>query len=158
MQHISVFDCCFFAAIIISLIVGFMRGFVRQLLGLVGILAGIYCAYRISEDLTEWWHGHFDVDIKTMKIVVFLIILALVYLLVLWLAVLLGRLLKMAMLGWVNRLFGMLFGAIKTVIIFCALAYSIHYLKLAGVEIKDIEKSVTFDCLITVVDSIFNRF
>jgi membrane protein required for colicin V production len=108
--------------------------------------------------LTEWWHGHFNVDAEVMKIVVFIILASIIYALVIWLAILLGKLLKMAMLSWANRLFGMLFGAIKVVIIFSALAYAIHYLKQTGVEIKDIDKSIVYDYLLATANSIFFFF
>jgi membrane protein required for colicin V production len=158
LENLSVFDLIFLSAIVISVISGFVKGFVRQLLGLAGIFIGTYCAYKLSVGLTEWWHGHFNVDAEVMKIVVFVIISSIIYALVLWLAVLLGKMLKMAMLGWLNRLFGMIFGAVKIIIIFSALAYAIHFLKQTGVEIKDINKSVTYNYLIQIANSIFFFF
>lgn len=158
LDQFSIFDVAFSVTVIISVISGFIKGFVRQLLGLAGIFAGTYCAYKLSLELTEWWHGHFKVDPEVMRIVVFIILATVIYLLVLWLAILLGKLLKMAMLSWINRLFGMIFGAVKIVIIFSALAYVIYYLKLTGMEIKDINNSVTYDYLIAIADSIFFFF
>jgi membrane protein required for colicin V production len=153
--NFSIFDLTFFTAIIIAVISGFIKGFVRQLLGLLGIFAGTYCAYVLSLRLSEWWHSHFNVDAKVTQIVIFIIVASVIYILVIWLAILLGKLLKMAMLSWVNRLFGMLFGAIKVIIIFCALAYAIYYLKQTGVEIKDIDKSLAYDYLVAIADIIF---
>jgi membrane protein required for colicin V production len=153
----SIFDLIFLIAVIISVISGFIKGFVRQLLGLAGIFAGTYCAYKLSWKLTEWWNGHFDVDIEATKVVMFIILASIIYLLVLWFAVLLDRLLKMAMLGWINRLLGMIFGALKIVIIFSALAYAIHYMKLAGMNIN-INNSITYDFLVAIADSIFFFF
>jgi membrane protein required for colicin V production len=145
-------------AIIAAIISGLARGFVKQLLGVGGIFAGTYCAYKLSVELSKWWRGHFDVNLETAKLVIFIILAAIIYLLVLWLAGLLDRLLKMAMLGWINRLFGMLFGAVKIIIIFSALAYSIRYLKSTGMAINDIDKSVTYDYLLLIADSIFFFF
>jgi membrane protein required for colicin V production len=155
LENFSIFDLVFFTAIIISVISGFIKGFVRQLLGLVGIFAGTYCAYILSLGLSEWWRGHFNVDAKITQIVIFIILSSIIYVLVIWLAILLGKLLKMAMLSWINRLSGMLFGAIKVIIIFSALAYAIYYLKQTGVEIKDIDKSFVYDYLIAIADIIF---
>ncbi|MDR1341167.1 MAG: CvpA family protein [Prevotellaceae bacterium] len=157
-ESYSVFDLVFLLALAISVISGFMKGFARQLLGLAGILIGTYCAYKLSLGLTEWWRGHFNVDAEVMKIVVFVILASIIYALVLWLAVLLGKMLKMAMLNWINRLFGMLFGAVKVIIIFSALAYAIHFLKQTGMEIKDVDKSIAYDYLIRIADSVFFFF
>jgi membrane protein required for colicin V production len=153
MNDFSVFDLIFAIAMLIAVISGFIRGFVRQLFGLLGIFVGTYCAYKLSIAFTKWWKGYFDVDEKVMQLISFIIIAAIIYVLVLWLAILIGKLLKMAMLSWVNRLFGMLFGAMKIVLIFSAVAYSICYLKQTGVEIKDIDKSVTYDYLISIANS-----
>jgi membrane protein required for colicin V production len=158
LENFSIFDLTFLIALLISVISGFVKGFVRQLLGLAGIFAGTYCAYKLSLVLTEWWHGHFNVDAEVMKIVVFIILASIIYILVIWLALLLDKLLKMAMLSWINRLFGMLFGAIKIVIIFSALAYAIHYLKLTGMEIKVIENSIMYDSLVAIANSVFFFF
>jgi membrane protein required for colicin V production len=155
LENFSVFDITFAVALFVSIISGFIKGFVRQLLGLAGIFVGTYCAYKLSLQLTEWWKGHFNVDAEVMKIIVFIILAAIFYSLVIWLAILLGKLLKMAMLSWINRLFGMLFGAIKIILIFSAIAYVIHYLKLTGIEINDINKSVTYEYLIAIANSIF---
>jgi membrane protein required for colicin V production len=155
LENFSIFDLTFFTAIIIAVISGLRKGFVRQLLGLVGIFAGTYCAYILSLGLSEWWRGHFNVDIKVTQIIIFIILASIIYALVIWLSILLGKLLKMAMLSWINRLLGMLFGAIKVIIIFSALAYVICYLKQTGVEIKDIDKSLAYNYLVAIADIIF---
>jgi membrane protein required for colicin V production len=158
LEDFSIFDIAFAITFLISVISGFIKGFVRQLLGLAGIFVGTYCAYKLSLKLTEWWHGHFNVDAEIMKIIVFIILSSIIYALVIWLAILLGKLLKMAMLSWINRLFGMFFGAIKIVLIFSALAYAINYLKLAGMEVEDINNSIVYDYFISVANSIFFFF
>jgi membrane protein required for colicin V production len=155
LENFSIFDLVFFTAIIIAVISGLIKGFVRQLLGLVGIFAGTYCAYILSLGLSRWWQGHFNVDAKVTQIVLFIILASIIYILVIWLAMLLGKLLKMAMLSWINRLFGMLFGAIKVIIIFSALAYALYYLRQTGVEIKDIDKSLAYGYLVAIADTIF---
>jgi membrane protein required for colicin V production len=158
LENFSIFDLTFAISLLISVISGFIKGFVRQLLGLAGIFGGTYCAYKLSLSLTKWWHGHFNVDAEVMKIIVFIIFALIIYILVIWLAILLGKLLKMAMLSWINRLFGMLFGAIKITLIFSALAYAIYYLQLTGMEMKDINKSVVYDYLIAIANTIFFFF
>ncbi|MDR3245534.1 MAG: CvpA family protein [Prevotellaceae bacterium] len=158
MENFSVFDIAFFIIIAISVIRGCIKGFVRQLLGLAGIFIGTYCAYKLSSGLTGWWHGHFNVNDEVTRIVLFIILSSVIYILVLWLARLVDKLLKMAMLGWVNRLLGMIFGAIKVIVIFSVIAYVISYLKSTGFEINDISKSKIYDYLILIAESVFFFF
>jgi membrane protein required for colicin V production len=160
MENFSVCDVVFVIAMLLALVIGYMKGLVRQLLGLVGIFVGTYCSYKLSGGLTKWWHGYFDINVEIAKIIVFIILSSIIYILVLWLAKLVGKLLKMAMLNWINRLFGMMFSAIKVLIIFCVLAYAIHYLKSTGIdlEFEDLNKSKAYNQLISIANSVFFFF
>ena len=151
LSSFAVFDIVFIGALITACVYGYTKGFVRQLLGLVGIVAGTYCAYKLAEVFTAWWHTQFDVDPDVMKIIVFIILAIIIYLLVLRVAVLLNKLLKMAMLGWLNRLLGMIFGAAKIILIFSALAYAINALNFTDKMVG----SKTFTYLISLANYLF---
>ncbi|MDR1898370.1 MAG: CvpA family protein [Prevotellaceae bacterium] len=157
MGTFSVFDLIFSIAVLTAAIFGFAKGLMRQLIGLAGIFVGTYCAYKISSSVTAWWCSNFDVNPEVMKIVVFVTLSIIIYFLALWLARLLDKLIKMAMLSWVNRLFGLLFGMMKIILIFIVLAYAIKALKLTEIEAlgKDLQISKTYDYLVSTVDFIF---
>lgn len=147
----AIFDIVFFIAIAFSCIYGYIKGFVRQLFGLVGIFIGTYCAYKLAGALTIWWHGHFDVDPRVTKIIIFIILSAIIYFLVLRLAILFDKLLKMAMLNWVNKFLGLIFGAAKIILIFSALAYAINSLNMSD----KMNTSKIYSHLISLADFIF---
>ena len=153
----SFFDLIFVAAIAVSAIAGYVKGFVYQLIGLAGIIAGTYCAYKLSVAMTQWWTGHFKVNPEVMKIILFVILAIVIYFLAFRLARLLDKLLKMAMLGWLNRLFGLLFGVLKIGVIFCTLAYVIHSLHFTGIKSidDDLKKSKIYPVLVSTVEILF---
>lgn len=155
LETFSTFDAIFLIALLIAAISGYIKGFVRQLIGLTGIIAGTYLAYKLAAVSTNWWHGSFDE--RAVRIIVFSVFAILFYFLAFWLAKTLDKLLKMAMLNWINRLFGLIFGALKIIIIFSALAFAIHFLKLTGIEIlqNDIVKSKTYTHLIYTANVVF---
>ena len=151
----SIFDTIFFIALLIAAISGYIKGFVRQLIGLTGIIAGTYFAYKLASVSTNWWHGSFDE--RAVRIIVFSVLAILFYFLAFWLAKMLDKLLKMAMLSWINRLLGLVFGMLKIIIIFSALSFAIHFLKLTGIEIlkSDIGKSKIYTHLIYTANMVF---
>ena len=136
---------------------GLRKGFVRQLAGLAGIILGTYCAYQLSLWLTNWWSGHFDINSNVMQIILFIILATIIFALVIWLSIMLDKMLKLALLGWINRLLGMLFGVLNIVVIFGALSYAIHSLKLSGIEFlgNDLAKSKVYNMLVSFADFMF---
>jgi membrane protein required for colicin V production len=158
----SFFDLIFAVAIVASAISGYAKGFVYQLTGLAGIIAGTYCSYKLSTVLTQWlttqwWTEHFKTDPDVVKIVLFVVFAIVIYFLAFRLARLLDRLVKMAMLGWLNRLFGLLFGILKIVVIFCVLAYAVHSLNFTGLKSidNDLGKSKIYPVLVSTVEALF---
>jgi membrane protein required for colicin V production len=153
----SIFDFVFAASLLIAAVSGYMKGLVRQLIGLLGIIAGTYCAWKIATALTGWWQGHFNVDPKITRAIIFVILAIIIYVLVVWLAKLLDKLIKMAMLAWINRLLGMLFGVLKIVLIFGILAYAAQALRLTAIETigNDLSKSVGYELLQSVIKFVF---
>ncbi|MDR0560330.1 MAG: CvpA family protein [Prevotellaceae bacterium] len=161
MEAFSIFDIIVLISLFLAAVFGYIRGMVCQLIGLIGIIAGTYVACKLALMFTDWWRKYFNVDEGSTKIIVFIIMFAIialtVYFITFRLSKILDKLLKSAMLNWINRLLGMIFGILKTVVIFSILAYAIHSLKLTGVDIlnKDLKKSATYGKLVYAADFVF---
>jgi membrane protein required for colicin V production len=95
-------------------LVGVWKGFFREVLGLVGVLLGIFLAIVGFGPLSKILHRLIPVVPGVIWLILsFLGIFIGVYLLSRLLAMLLGKLSSLVMLGWLNRLLGGLIGAIK---------------------------------------------
>jgi len=108
-------DFTLLAIIVVTAIAGIFKGFVRQVIGLVAVIAGLILAVVYYEQTG----AAFMTFVKNTLVSNFLGFL-LIFVLVLIAGAILGHLLTKAMIGplaLVNRLFGAVFGFIKAVLI-----------------------------------------
>jgi len=89
-------------------LLGLKRGLIKSLVPLVGMLLAVFLAGRLQNPLAE--RLSFIDSESLAKIFAFAIILIAVFLIVFVLGSLLRNVLRMALLGWVDRLSGALFG------------------------------------------------
>jgi len=98
------------------LIRGIFSGLIRELSAIVGVFAGFYGAYtyypEVAKLLSRWIS-----DTAYLNILSFLIIFCLLFILVSILGVIIKYVLKIAFLGWVDRICGAGFGAVKGILI-----------------------------------------
>jgi membrane protein required for colicin V production len=116
-------DYLLLAIIVVTAVVGIVKGFVRQAVGLVAVIAGLVLAvvyYRQTAHV-------FQAFVKNQLVSNFLGFL-LIFVIVLVAGSILGHLVTKAMVGplaFVNRLFGALFGLLKAVLICGILVFAL---------------------------------
>jgi len=104
------------AIIAFCVIRGFFRGFIKEVFSLVGALAGFYIACIYYGDAATYlmrWAPTFPY----LNIISFVVIFIAVFILISLLGTGFRYLLNIVFLGWVDRVCGLLFGAIKGVLI-----------------------------------------
>ncbi len=106
---------------------GFQKGFFHEAATLIGLIAGGYAAIVFSnviasiiESLTSW-------NIQLVRIIAFIIIFLLVVALMNLLGQLITKLLKAILLGFVNKLAGLLFGIIKWGFLLAVIIFVVEY-------------------------------
>jgi len=98
------------------LIRGLFRGLIKEVSSLIGVLAGFYAAYTyypMASNVLRRWMS----DPGYMNILGFLCIFCIVFLVVSILGVIVKFCLNIAFLGWLDRICGLGFGAIKGLLI-----------------------------------------
>ena len=100
-----------------GLIRGFMRGLIIEMASLVAIVVGIYGAIHFSFFTARLLGELMPSSQQTIEVVAFGITLIVLMLAVMFLAKVLTKMLKAAELGFLNRLAGALFGALKAAVI-----------------------------------------
>jgi membrane protein required for colicin V production len=116
-------DYVLLAIIVVTALVGIIKGFVRQVIGLVAVIAGLVLAvvyYRQTAHV-------FQAFVKNQLVSNFLGFLF-IFVIVLVAGSILGHLITKAMIGplaFVNRLFGALFGLLKAVLICGVLVFAL---------------------------------
>ena len=95
---------------------GIFRGLIKELSSIIGVLGGFYAAYTyymvVAKLLSKW-----IANTGYLNILSFLIVFCGVFIIISILGVIINYLLKIAFLGWVDRICGAGFGAMKGILI-----------------------------------------
>jgi membrane protein required for colicin V production len=120
-------DIIFAFLLILSAFSGFSKGFVIELTSLVALIAGIFAAIYFSDVTADFLTTYFSFSSKYLSIIAF----TLTFILVLIAIVIVGRIVEkfvdLLMLGFLNKLAGLLFGVLKGILILSILIFVINY-------------------------------
>lgn len=110
------FDIVIIVILSFCLVRGIFRGLVKEVSAIIGVLAGFYAAYsyyaEIAKLLSNWIS-----NVAYSNILSFLILFVGVLVIVNILGIIIKYILKIASLGWIDRVSGAGFGIIKGVLI-----------------------------------------
>ncbi|HIZ88051.1 MAG TPA: CvpA family protein [Candidatus Coprenecus pullistercoris] len=120
-------DFILIAIAVIAVIKGLRDGFVRQAGSIAGLFLGIFLAGRFSAMLSQWLHQWVNAPENIVKIISFILIIIVVCLCMHLLGRLLEKILKIVMLGWLNRILGMAISLFAAVLIAGVLLSVIDY-------------------------------
>lgn len=101
----------FIAIILLILAVwkGLRKGFIVAAFSFIAVFAGIAAAMKFSIVVTKWLIANTNISVQLLPFLSFLIVMIGVGLLVRWTAALIQKGAEMAMMGWLNRLGGIVF-------------------------------------------------
>ena len=106
--------CCFIPGIIR----GLSKGFLEQALALAGIVLSVWAAFHFSSLVCTWLKPYVNISETVLNVVSFALILVVISLAVLLVAKLLTKVAELAMLGWLNKILGLVFAlAVNALII-----------------------------------------
>ena len=94
-------------------IMGFRKGLIAQVSMFVALLLGIWAAIHLSQFTGRYLTVWFNLQGDNAFLASFIVTFALVVLLVYFVGKLAARMLKVVLLGWVDKLAGLLFGILK---------------------------------------------
>ncbi|MCR5547854.1 MAG: CvpA family protein [Bacteroidales bacterium] len=100
-----------------GIVSGISKGFVKQLASLAAIILGAWAAFRFSEMLSAWLQTKLTMDPKLVYVISFAIIVVLAVLLLNLIGNLIVNALKVADLGWLDRVLGFFLGIFKAALI-----------------------------------------
>jgi len=113
---VNFFDIIVIVILGYCLIRGVFRGLIKELSSIIGVLGGFYAAFTyymlVAKPLSKW-----ITNTGYLNILSFLIIFCGVFIIISILGVIINYLLKIAFLGWLDRILGSVFGAMKGILI-----------------------------------------
>ncbi|HEX5153600.1 MAG TPA: CvpA family protein [Parafilimonas sp.] len=101
-----IIDIVFVILLALAVIRGIGRGFIVAIFSFIAIIIGVAAAMKLSFIVTGWLQESFHTGKQWLPILSFLIVFIGVVLLIRWLANLIQAAIKMVMLGWLNKLGG----------------------------------------------------
>lgn len=110
------FDIILIIILIYCVIRGIFRGIVKEISSLIGVLGGFYAAFTYYKGVGIYLKRWIS-DPNYVNILSFLIIFICIFLIVSILGIIIKYILKIAYLGWVDRVFGGIFGILKGILI-----------------------------------------
>ncbi len=108
--------------ILIAVITGFcmvrglFRGFIKEFFSIIGVFAGFFAATRYYGSIASLISGEI-INPAYLPLVAFMVVFTLIYLIISVLGVIIKYLLKITILGWVDRVFGAISGTLKGALI-----------------------------------------
>ncbi len=112
-----VFDIILLALFIPGLIHGLVKGLITELVSLAAVIMGVVVAGRFAPDLTQVAMLQFDSEEKVTLVICYIILFLATALIMALVGHLITKLIKIATLGWLNRLLGGLFSIFTTALV-----------------------------------------
>ncbi|MCX6334773.1 MAG: CvpA family protein [Bacteroidia bacterium] len=104
-------------AIILSIISGFTNGLVKEVASLVGLILGIWGAIKFSDFTADKLYEWFDMSGKYVGIIAFIITFCAIVVIIHFIGIMADKVVDAISIGFLNRLLGMAFGAVKNILI-----------------------------------------
>ncbi len=135
-------DLIYVVIVILAVLQGYRRGLVVGLFSLVAVIIGLAAAMKLSIVAGKYIGNLIKISDEWLPIISFAVVFLLIVLLIRLGARAVEKTVEMAMLGWVNKIGGILFYVAIYSIVFSVLLFYAEQMKLLQPE--TINKSVTY--------------
>lgn len=129
----SIVDIILLICFVPALISGIRKGFISQVISIISLIGGVWLSYEFSEPVGAWLSQYIETTENVLKLISFIIIMIAVFIGLALVGKLLEGIINFVMLGWVNKLLGVVFALLKTglivglvIMLFCSLNNSLH--------------------------------
>ena len=144
---------CFIPAIIR----GLQKGFIEQAVALVSLVLGAWLAFRFSSVVSGWLHPYLEVSETVLNVISFAVIVIAVVLILFLLGRLLTGIVNLVLLGWLDRLLGLVFAILKAALIIglAVVLFDTLNLKFEFVKAEVLDASVLYNPIKDLAYAIF---
>lgn len=142
------------------LIQGLRKGFVSQVMGLISVVFGLWAAFKFSAVFSQWLGPQIGGSGLGVQIIAFIVILILVVAIVNLLGKGITGLIKIALLGWVDRLLGLILSLVTASLLIGSLliVFDAANAKAGWIPAEVLDSSLLFRPLENIVYLIFPIF
>lgn len=123
----SLIDIIIIIAFVPAVIKGIKDGFIRQIAGIAGLFLGVWLSYKFSSLITGWLGQWINANESVTKVISFAIIMIAAIVLINLLGKLIENIISVVMLGWLNKLLGVVVAFCITALIVGLILSLINY-------------------------------
>lgn len=149
-------DIIYAVLLILAIIKGFQRGLIIGLFSLVSIIIGIAAALKLSAVVAGYIGSAVKISEKWLPVISFIIVFLVVLLLIRLGARAIERVIEVAMLGWVNKLGGIILYVIMYTIVFSVFLFYAE--KMALIKPATIQQSICYNYVQPWGPKVINAF
>lgn len=113
----NILDAILLICFIPAIVQGARKGLISQAISIVSLFLSVWLAFRFSKEVTEYLSGFIQMDRNVLTVISFTLILLAVSIAFSLLGRLLEAVMDFIMLGWLNKLLGMVFAIAKYALI-----------------------------------------
>ena len=145
--------CCFAPAIIH----GISKGFINQAFSLVALVLGVWLSFKFSASVGDWLATFSEIPGSVLHIIAFCLVLVVVIVVVKLFGKAMESLFKFVMLGWLNKLLGIVFALVKALLIIglVVLLFDAVNSHIPLVPAKTLDESILYHPVKAIADVIF---
>ncbi len=110
----NILDIILLVCFVPAIFQGIRKGFIAQAVSIISIILGIWASARFANVVSDWIAQYITASEQVLRLVAFALILVLVFLVLAALGKMLEGVIKLVMLGWLNKLLGVVFALLKT--------------------------------------------
>lgn len=135
-------DIIFAVLLVLAVLRGYRQGLIIGLFSLVSIIIGLAAAMKLSTVVAAWIGSAVKVSEEWLPLVSFIVVFLVVLLLIRLGAKAIESAVEVVMLGWANKLAGVLLYAVIYILVFSVLLFYVEQMQLLRPE--TIHRSVTY--------------
>ncbi len=110
-------DAAIVVILILSMVMGFIHGLVKEVASLAALILGIWGAIKFSGFTAEKLYDYFDMTGQYVGVIAFVITFGIIVVIIHFIGIIADKIVDAVSLGFVNRLLGIAFGLLKSVLI-----------------------------------------
>ena len=110
----NILDIILLVCFVPAIFQGIRKGFIAQAVSIISIILGIWASARFANVVSDWIAQYITASEQVLRLVAFALILVMVFLVLAALGKMLEGVIKLVMLGWLNKLLGVVFALLKT--------------------------------------------
>lgn len=153
----NILDIIILLCLVPAIVQGIRKGFISQAISIISIIAGVWASAKFASIVAEWVAQYITASEQVIKIVSFALVLVAVFIVLGLLGKALEGILKLVMLGWLNRLLGVVFSLAKCVLILGLVVLAFNSLNATFGLVKPsvMSDSVLYPVIKDLADAVF---